>query len=147
MQNHLLWYHIHSCQPITEQTHKQISFSRMNISPQYILFHSNNIPSSYRKKFLWPHIDLCLQCEDLVTGTFPNWVLVQIIIWFLDLSVHLPLGMYYSKFLISSSHHSLLVMHVMMWHSFTAVWGFNSHAWQIFLHILFISITFLPGLK
>jgi len=65
MQNHLLWYHIHSCKPITEQTHKQISFSGMDISWQYIHFHSNNIPSSYRKNIWWPHIDLCLQWKQL----------------------------------------------------------------------------------
>jgi hypothetical protein len=36
--------------------------------------------------------------EDPVTGTFPNQVIDQIVILFLDLSAHLPLGMYCNKF-------------------------------------------------
>jgi hypothetical protein len=85
--------------------------------------------------------------EDPVTGTFPNRVLVQIVILFLDLSARLPLGMYCSKFSMFLSYCSLLVMRVMTWRSLMAVRGFNSRAWHIFFFYFLNFYYFSAGIE
>jgi hypothetical protein len=50
--------------------------------------------------------------EDPVTGTFPNVVIDQIVILFLDLSAHLPLGMYCNKFPVVTWCRGVLVTRV-----------------------------------